>query len=413
MLRGSSDRRFFLIVFGPLLGVYLFTATWSLPVNKDTFTNALFGWNVANHGSVYLEDHAAFADLQTWGWLVPARDSVTSQYPPGAAILSVPFYAVWPAEAEAFPVFDDSGAAVLTDSGAPVVGLIPPLAPATLVAALTTAAAMGLLALVFRRLDVGDPAALMAAYVGGLATAAWPVASDQLWQHGPNMAWIALALLLSEHRAVASGFAYGAAILTRPPLALIPAAVGFYRAWATRSPRPLAVVGLGAAAGLAAFVGYNWWVFGDPALSAGYGPSFQSNVLSGGGSSGLGSSYPVNLLGAAFSSGRGLFVFSPFLLILLPGLRAGWRETPAWARGAAVGGLLYLLLQYKANRYSGGVNYTTYRYPLEALVAAGPLLLYSYTSWVAKKASRVTLFVTAVAVSVVIHGLAAVDLPPF
>ena len=223
------------------------------------------------------------------------------------------------------------------------------------------------------------------------------------------MAWIALGLLLSERRAVASGVAYGAAILTRPPLALIPAAVGLYRAWAERSWRPIVAVGAGAAAGLALFIGYNWWVFGDPSLSAGYGPSFQSNVLSGVGGSGLANSFPANLVGAAFSSERGVFVYSPFLLVLLPGLRAGWKAAPSWARGAAVGGILYLLVQYKANRYSGGVHYSTYRYPLEALTAAGPLLLFSYRNWVAVRASRRRLFAAAAAVSILLHGLAAVS----
>jgi hypothetical protein len=89
-----------------------------------------------------------------------------------------------------------------------------------------------------------------------------------------------------------------------------------------------------------------------------------------------------------------------------------WKAAPSWVRGAAGGAVLYLLLQYKANRYSGGVNFVTYRYPLEALTALAPLLFLSYSKWVKARSRRVTLFVLAVALSIVIHALAALGVPP-
>ena len=407
---GISNRRFLLVAAAPLLVIYLLTATWSTPVNKDTLTNALSAWTLGTEGSFYLVEHEEFVDIGGWGWIVPARDSATSQYPPGAALLAAPLYAVWPADADVLAVVDEDGSPVLTDAGEPLSGRVPPIAPATLVAGLTTATAMGLLALVLRRLADRDALALAAAYVGGLATAAWPVASDQLWQHGPGMMWIALGLLLSDAHVLGSGFAYGAAVLTRPPVALVPAAVGLFRGIAARSLRPVAMVGVGAITGLAIFIGYNLFVFGDASLSAGYGSTFQDNVFSGGDGGGIGTSYPMSLLGAAFSPERGLFVYSPFLLVLLAGLRSGWRAAPDWARGAALGGLLYLLLQYKANRYSGGTYFLTYRYPLEALMAAAPVLFLSYSRWVAARPFRQKLFIAAVAISGFLHALAAVEI---
>jgi hypothetical protein len=182
------------------------------------------------------------------------------------------------------------------------------------------------------------------------------------------------------------------------------------RGISTRSLRPVALVGLGAITGLAMFVGYNLLVFGDASLSAGYGPDFQSNVFSGGDSGGTGTSYPMSLLGAAFSPDRGLFVYSPFLLVLLAGLRSGWRAAPDWARGAALGGVLYLLLQYKANRYSGGTFFLAYRYPLEALMAAAPVLFLAYSAWVTERPFRMKLFAVAVAFSLAMQALAAVDI---
>jgi hypothetical protein len=55
-------------------------------------------------------------------------------------------------------------------------------------------------------------------------------------------------------------------------------------------------------------------------------------------------------------------------------------------RGAAIGGLIYLLLQYKMNRYLP--EFIPYRYPLEALVASAPLWFASYFYWL-KDASPV------------------------
>lgn len=398
----ADDRRLFLLVFAPLLVLYLLTASWSLPVNKDTFTNALTAWNLGTEQSFYLDQHARFVDDETWGWLVPARDSVATQYPPGAALLAAPLYAVWPEDAEPY---GGGSPTAESNNGAPDDGLIPPLGPAAIVAATTTAAAIGLLALVFRRVGATAAAALAGAYVAGLATAAWSVASDQLWQHGPAMVWIALGLLLSETTALGSGLAFGAAVLTRPPLALIAAGTGLARGFTERKLRPLVLIGTGAMFGLVLFVTYNQWIFGSPSLSAGYGSSFQDRVLHGGSTS-----YVENLLGALFSVDRGLLVYSPLLVLLIPGLRTAWKTAPGWVKGSTLGGVAYLLLQYKANRFSGGFHFLTYRYPLEALTAAAPLLFLSYREWVAPRARMVTLFAIAVGLSIVIHGAAALGI---
>ena len=65
---------------------------------------------------------------------------------------------------------------------------------------------------------------------------------------------------------------------------------------------------------------------------------------------------------------------------------------------------MYLLFQYKANRYTGGSGFATYRYPLEALTAAAPVLLLSYTEWVAERPTAVRIFRALAMVSVVAHG---------
>jgi alpha-1,2-mannosyltransferase len=217
------------------------------------------------------------------------------------------------------------------------------------------------------------------------------------------MMWIALALVLSERHTIAPGFAFGAAVLTRPPTALIAAATGIYRSWKEHSLRPILGIGAGALIGLALFVAYNNHVFGSASISAGYGTGFEEQALSGDPIA-----YAKNTFLGAFSATRGFLLWSPFLLVLLPGLRAAWKAAPSWVRGSALGGLVYLLVQYKANRFSGGGGFFTYRYPLEALTAAAPLLYLSYREWVASRVLATKAFAVMSSVSVVAHGLGAV-----
>lgn len=401
------DSRLFLAVAGPLLVVYLLTATWSFPTYNDVSTNALSAWSLGTQGTVYLDEHVELADYYGYAtWIVPAGNSAVSKYPPGASLMAAPLYAVWPQEARDELVVRGGAFGWSWPSDVePFAILVPPLGPAAITAAFATASAVGLLAVAFRKIGGSFSGALVGAYVAGLGTAAWSLASDQLWQHGPAMLWIALALVLSDVSLTGSGLAFGAAILTRPPLALIAAGAGLYRSVKERSVRPALLVGSGALLGLTLFLSYNSVVFGSPTVSAGYGTGFQGKLFS---APNLG--YLRNVVLAAVSFDRGLLIWSPFLIVLLPGLRSAWRVAPGWSRGAALGGVAYLLVQYKANRYSGLDNALSYRYPLEALTAAAPLLFLSYREWVATRPKMVKAFVASSILSILFHIPAALQL---
>ena len=102
-------------------------------------------------------------------------------------------------------------------------------------------------------------------------------------------------------------------------------------------------------------------------------------------------------------------LYSPFLILLIPGLPAAWRKAPAWVRGSAIGGVAYLLLQLKANRYSGGDSFWGYRYPLEMLAASAPLLLLAYTEWVRHRSDLLRrVFMYTVVASIVLTATGAV-----
>lgn len=365
----------FLVVAVPLLALYLATATTHLPYQIDALTNALSAWDITARHSVYFNDKPELAESASFGniaWFVQTpRGDIVSQYPPGAALFAAPFYLFDTSTTESSLRGDN-------DPAAPSVTMqFPSLVPASTAAALATAVAVGLLVLVF--FDYVRPSvAIAGGFVAGLGTGAWSVASDALWQHGPAMLWLALAFLLtSKHRYTWAGLAFGLAILTRPPLAIVAAAVGLAAWLGTKSIRSLVAIGTGSGLGLGAVVVYNWAVFGTPSVSGGYGSVFTETAIH----SSLGW-YLRNLLGALVDPEHGLLIWAPFLLVLIPGLVKAWRAAPPWARGGALGGLLYLLVQLKANRFSGGGGHFAYRYPLEALTAAAPLLLLSWRDWV-------------------------------
>lgn len=155
-------------------------------------------------------------------------------------------------------------------------------------------------------------------------------------------------------------------------------------------------IGAGSTLGLAGLLWFNWWLWGEVSVTGGYGSGFTGRFLD---PEAMG--FAENVVRAFVDPTHGLIVFSPFLLVLVPGLRRAWRATPAWAKGAAIGGALYLLIQFKANRFSGGDGFTGYRYPLEALTAVAMLLFLAYRWWVAKRPMMVRLFWACVGAAVV------------
>lgn len=381
-----SARGLFLLVVVPLFVIYLATGNTSKPHSVDTYTNVLTAWNLAVNHTPYIDGPPELADPASQGiisWFVVTPEGhIVSQYPPGTALLAVPGYLIDRHSTSWTLSRPELGQVTLT---------LPSLVPAAVTTSLATALAIGLLALLFSEFVAGSQA-LVGAYIAGLGTGAWSVASNALWQHGPDMLWIALGLyLVSRRNFVGSGLVFGMAILTRPPVAIIAAAVGLAIGWSKRSFKPVGAVAFGSGIGLATVVLYNWAVFDVPSLTGGYGPSFTARALH----SSL-TWYLQNIAGALFDTQRGLFVWALFLVVLLPGLTRAWKVAPDWAKGATVGGLVYLLLQLKANRFSGGEGFFAYRYPLEALTALAPLLILSWREWTAHRRFRIAIFAATV-----------------
>jgi hypothetical protein len=257
----------------------------------------------------------------------------------------------------------------------PVPVLMPTVWQATLAAVVTTGAAIGLLGLCFK-LQGTWREAWVAAMLAGLGTSAWSVASTALWQHGPAIFWLALGIYLSTRASWSSyGLAFGAAIATRPHTAIIPACVGIGASLCSRRFSPMVKTGLISAAGLLLVLAYNLYIYHRITLIGAYGQQELKNLVVTDTTH-----FATNLLGACLDPKYGFLVWSPFLIVLLPGLLPGWRNSPCWVRSAAVGGVLYLLLQFKLHAYAHKAE-TPYRYPLEGLTATAPLWFAAYRHW--------------------------------
>lgn len=389
----------FFAVFAPLLAIYLLIPNPGLHPrlgqHADAVTNAVTAWHLGIEGTVILdgfERATAPEYYQNIGWYVESPRGPVSQYPPGAAAFGAPFYLV-----ASDPLTHELVSGVNNPDAAPLMLPMPSDRPAAVAASVSVAAAMGFLALAVISAGGSGPLAIGSGLVGGLATPMWTVAASALWQHGPGAFWIALGIFLaSRERYVWSGLALAGAVMTRPHLAAVALGIGVYVAWKERRLRPMLAVGSGSALGLAGLIAFNWWLWGHPSISGGYAPTFAENLISFD-AMWLG----ANTLGALTDPRVGILVVSPFLLALILRLPQAWKDAPPWARGAALGGVLYLLIQLKANRYSGGGGFVGYRYPLEALVAAGPLLSLAYPHWARGRKTATVLFWAAVAIAVI------------
>ena len=206
----------------------------------------------------------------------------------------------------------------------------------------------------------------------------------------------------SKDRFAASGVAFGFALLVRPHTAAIAACIGLTVAFARRSVRPALEMGVTSALGLVALLWYNNVVFGSPSISGGYGGVFAERLIEE-------SPWVVieRLIGALIHGRVGILWSSPIVGLAMVALVLCVRKLPAWAIGGAIGGFVYMVIQLRANRVTGGSGFFSYRYPLEALMVAAPALVFSVWQWAKNSDSRQRLVIVLAALSVLAHGFGA------
>jgi alpha-1,2-mannosyltransferase len=156
----------------------------------------------------------------------------------------------------------------------------------------------------------------------------------------------------------------------RPHAAVIVAVVGLFTAWREQRIGIALRAGLPGLISLPLLCAWTHWVYGSWSPFPLYGSGAFSQVEQ--------SMFDLKNQAAMWvSPDRGLFVFTPVLLVLLPTLVRVWRELPSWSTTLLVAGLTYTGLQAALISYSGGYPIYGYRYGLEFLACATPALAFA------------------------------------
>ena len=348
------------IVRGLLLFVLAFTNLndiWS----PDVLPNALFAWTVIRERNVDYDEftvegtpaprppaRSGFLDREAYFFRAcgvstatappkavrspggpPApgpRDHVCSVFPPGMAVLALPFFAPF-VLAGVFP--DDLGLLIRVGHVA---------------AAFFEVLATLLLWSVLRRFTSARWS-LVLVLLYFLATSVRTVSSQALWQHpGVHLA-VASALWLTLHedlvplrRELLAGAALGLGAIVRQTTGLVALGLSGFRTGR------LVVVLIGAGMAAAPLLVYDDLAFGS-ALEQGYGVKPFDTPLSTG------------LSGLLVSPSRGLFVYTPYLVFAFWALARAWRwpgEVARRLRSLSLVWLATLLLYATYTEWWGG-----------------------------------------------------------
>ncbi len=164
----------------------------------------------------------------------------------------------------------------------------------------------------------------------GLGTCVWSISSQALSQHPPNEFFLAMGtyFFVRSRRqrpwALASGLAYALAVASRPTSLVVVIAIGTYLVLADR--RSAALFVLGGLPVAAALAGYQAYYHGSPFSVGRFAVDRQIAVQKTGSADIWGTPLWEGMAGLLISPSRGLFVFSPFLLLALPGLLYVWND---------------------------------------------------------------------------------------
>lgn len=323
-----------------LLVILVYLSNGRVLGSGDTLPARYLPIGLLRYGTFYLDkfpvlynQHAVdkYASGEATPYYLTLRNGhYVSTYTPGPALLALPVYAL--------PVFLGMSS---TSHWVPRLE--------KLSATLIVAASVIFLFLALSEL-VGSKWALLIALAYAFGTSSFSVSSQALWEHGPSQFFLALALYLlvkgrkgSRYIPYAGG-ALACAVVMRPTDALIALPLGLYVIH--KHFGLLRKFLLFAAPPLFLFLLYSYVYLG--AVSefplAEQGKSWREPLLAG-------------LSGLLVSPGRGLFVYSPIVLLSLAGMVLAWRRKDVFLRYLSVGPILVVLLYSKWFMWWGGYCY--------------------------------------------------------
>jgi alpha-1,2-mannosyltransferase len=350
--RVSADRT--TTIVASLLFLFAFVVFGSTAATSDTEQLNLDAWT-ANYASwTIAATGEPWVDLDRIPQLAhnPLRDQWITHKPDGRAVIARAPGVV----AASIPAY------MLTHPGTMTT------APGGWTAAFLMAGAIALLFLSLKD-SLSIRHAALAALAFGFTTPVWSVAADGVWPHTITVFGICgMAFACARGHWLWVGIFGGVALWGRVHAALIVAVVGLLVGWRRRSPRVVLRAGCASGTILGLMCVWTHWIYGTWDPTGSYDTSVFENYAAAHRLS------VANQLGFWISPDRGILVWTPVILLLLPALCRAWRDLPDWAASMAIGGIGYTVLQGVLNRFSGGDLFYGYRYGLEALACLTPAL---------------------------------------
>ena len=345
------------MLFVVALGVFIPTAADSY-ANWDPYASSVSAWRIATTGQPWMEgvdfdQLTGVKDPTVWQSEIGGHLVTTRMY--GPILAAVPFYWLNSYGEEAdFSIYR-----------------------AGMAASVLVAGSVLFLFLAARR-RAGDTKALVGAAVFGFATPAWSVGANALWTHPMTMFGLAgAAWAASRDRWWLAGLSLGIGMWARPHIGLVAAILGLGVAWTRRRPLVAVAIGIPTAVSLVILGAWNHYVFGtwNPlGVYASHRVASSVSDLDGQ------INQFENVAGFLISPDRGLFVWTPLVLVLMPAVVRSWRHVPDWSRWLVVGGVAYVVLQLGLNYYGGSDGFYGYRHGLELLVCITPLYTFALGS---------------------------------
>jgi len=327
-----------LILFVTTVLIYL--ANGRVIGSGDTLPARYLPISIVKHHTFYLDDFPVLYDetasrKYSFGrgtpyYLLNLNGHYVSKYPPGPAVLALPVYAL--------PVM----------AGMPSTSKwIPHLEK--LSATLITALSVLFLFWALRKL-IAEKWALLIAVVYAFGTSSFSISSQALWQHGPSQLFLTLALYFlvrgaEEDRYLPYAvFALASSVVMRPTDALIALPIGLYLLYKYRHLR------------------LKFVLFSLPpaVFSLSYYYLYLGNSVTGFyvvSPAAWQTPFTEGISGLLFSPSRGLFVYSPILLLSVGGILIACSKGPSFLKFFSLGALLVVALHSKFSQWWGGYCY--------------------------------------------------------
>jgi hypothetical protein len=315
-------------------------------------------------------------------YLVRTEKHFVSAYPPGPALMALPFYV---------PPFL---AAVSAQSALMV--QVEKVAASVFVAISVV--------LIYHCIAkiAGAATALLFALIYAFGTSSLSISSQGLWQHGPSQLLVAASLYLlvrgteREQGVGLTGLSLGAAVLCRPTDILMALPLAAYVLH--RHPKKWFLFLLWALPSVLFLLAYNLWYFGSITKMA-----YDQGFFSG---NGWATPFFEGLPGVLVSPSRGIFIYSPVFVFALWGIYLSWRSsTGVLFRYLSISVILSVVFYSKWKVWWGG-----WAFGPRLLADITPLLVLLMLPAYARVRDRPilrNLFFLAAGASVFIHSLGA------